>query len=145
MSGEIVERLEAATGPDRELDAAIYDALVDDGGRFAFRVTNWATNLGNRLGRYHDGWCVGKSPTDEYAENLPRFTESLDAVLALVGAKLPGWNWATHTTGGGSYEACLMTPDYHELSGRAFECMAKTPAIAILLALFRALESSNAK
>lgn len=90
-SDALREKVAAATGPDRELDAAVFNALVDDGGRIAFKVTNWSIQPGSRLSRYHDGWLYGKSETDEYADDLPRYTESIDAALALVEKLLPRW------------------------------------------------------
>jgi hypothetical protein len=88
---DLLARVEAATGPDREIDASIYNAMVDDGGRRAFRVSNWSRGRAPMLGRYHDGWLTGKSEDDIYADDLVRFTASIDAALALVERVLPGW------------------------------------------------------
>jgi hypothetical protein len=86
---DLLARVEAAEGPDREIDAAIYNAMVDDGGRKAFRVTDWTRGRAPMLGRYHDGWLTGKSDSDIYADDLVRFTASIDAALALVERALP--------------------------------------------------------
>jgi hypothetical protein len=89
----LLERLEKATGPDREIDAAIYDALAREAGRVAFKVKNWSTLPGSRLSRYHDGWLIGKASDDEYADDLPLYTASIDAAFALVERVLPGAFW----------------------------------------------------
>jgi hypothetical protein len=95
---QLLERVRAAKRADRKIDATVYDALVDDGGRKSFRVTNWATLPGARLhAKYHDGWLVGKSSDDHWAEDLPCYTASIDAALALVNKVLPGWCWRIGT------------------------------------------------
>lgn len=70
----------------------------------------------------------------------PAYTKSLDATLALVEAKLPGANWSM-SKGTEQYHALI---DDDIVEPRAIG-HAPTPAIALLIALFRALESSNAK
>ena len=90
---EIIDRLEMATAPDRELDAAIFDAFPDDRWpRCAYREENCLTlrSLG-REPRYHDGWLtrLRANMDDKYPEDLPRFTASIDAVLTLVERVLP--------------------------------------------------------
>ena len=86
---ELVARL-VENGAARENDAALYNAFVDDGGRKAFRVENWSMPPGVYLTRYHDGWLVGKDADDRYADDLPRYTTSLDDALALTERILPG-------------------------------------------------------
>lgn len=65
----LAERVEAATGPDRELDVAIVYALHPD------------------IGRY-EGQCIGDPPIfwhDPYRKQpCPKFTASLDAAMGLV-------------------------------------------------------------
>jgi len=88
---ELLERVKAATGPDRKIDADIYNAIIDDGGRIAFKVKDWSRQPGSRLSRWHDGWLTGKGETDGYAEELERYTASLDAIVGLIERELPGW------------------------------------------------------
>lgn len=61
---ELVKRLEAATGPDRELDAELYDAFIEP-------LT----------------WQV---VSDSGHQKPPCYTASLDAAVALVERVLPG-------------------------------------------------------
>lgn len=138
----MISRLKSLQGPSREVDAEIYNALVDDGGRIAFRVANWATPPGDRLDRYHDGWLVGKSETDRYADDLPHYTASLDATVALVEKALPGWSWECRASGTGDKgQATVWNPmkaPGRNDEQRAYNC--PNPSIALLIALFTALE-----
>ncbi|TPJ70498.1 MULTISPECIES: hypothetical protein [unclassified Mesorhizobium] len=112
---ELIGRLEKLTGPDAHLDIEIWEAI--------------------------GGW-----PSREYRSvDYPRLygtplTGSIDAAVALVERLLPGWNWLVHTSGGGAFEACLYSPDHNEHSGREIEKMGPTPAIALCIALLKALE-----
>jgi hypothetical protein len=86
---ELLERVKAATGPDRELDVMIGAALN-------FDVESMAMPFGDYVG------LMGVEKTAIQAEShqsilrdgLPRFTSSIDAALALVERKLPGWTVA---------------------------------------------------
>lgn len=69
----LAERVEKLTGPDREIDALIYESVV--GLRQYESIDRDSGNL--RL-RYYPG-----SPGPEYGR-LPRYTASLDAAMALV-------------------------------------------------------------
>lgn len=79
----LLERVEKATGPYRELDLDIYNALAPEVGFTAFRVENWSEEPGSRLNPYHDGYLIGRSAGDKYADDLPRYTASIDAADAL--------------------------------------------------------------
>lgn len=77
MSGELtglLERVRAATGPDREIDFAIYRISGN-------KVTNEA-NLSPTSVRGH------------LEAFTPYYTYSLTDIVALIKAKLPGWNLA---------------------------------------------------
>lgn len=112
---DLLRRVEAAKGADRELHYLIWGAL--QGVRQSVPA-----DLGFYRGslRYPD-WEVGG----------PSVTASLDAALALCERTLPGWEWARGMDG----EMVLFKgywTDRHV--GRA-----KTPALALLSALLRAL------
>jgi hypothetical protein len=90
---DLIERLEAATGPDRELDVAIIYALHPDIGPY----------------RPH---CVGEEPifwNEPYRKRAcPKFTSSIEAELTLVPK---GWAWGVGC-------CCVsddawITPDYN--------------------------------
>jgi hypothetical protein len=94
----LIERLEKATGPDRELDAAIWAATLPrdgvgidgyglpDGAHYEYRpcedgrVEMLVSLNGER------GVTRANRPSPEY-------TASLDAAVALVEKVLPGWWW----------------------------------------------------
>lgn len=108
---ELLARVKALTGPDREVDAELYNMLVCEAGRIAFKVQDWSSEPGSRLPRYHDGWLAGHSTTDKYADGLERYTGSIDAAIALVERVLPGWAWKFGT-------CCVsddawLTPDFN--------------------------------
>ena len=65
---DLITRLEAATGPDRELDAAI---CIDLG----LSKDNVMVGV--------DGWCIN-SETNPNPYKSPTFTASIDAALTLV-------------------------------------------------------------
>lgn len=66
------------------------------------------------------------------------YTASLDAAISLVDRMLPGWHWSLYDTDGlGRRNAQIEPPEY---SSEPFDGLGQTIAIALLLALFRALE-----
>lgn len=149
----LIERLEAATGPDRELDAAIvahlnnasvrrYPPQTDfgPGARWQFWSLDGAHFLGNE----------SKFP-------VPALTASLDAALALVERVRPGWKvslFIGHLTGKKNGEGCraeLYAPGRPKRIAaqdwkwpKMAACYyAPTPAIALLIALLRTLETEQ--
>lgn len=78
---ELVDRVEAATGPDRFLDARIRATL--------------------------------EMPEQPVLTDCPAYTASIDAALALVERKLPGWFWR-----GGH------VPSFHWTGTRNVDCWA---------------------
>lgn len=87
-----------------------------------------------------DGEAVDRS-----AWPAPPYTSSVDAVLALIEKKLPGWGWSVH-----------RDDDYHlgplfywasvtklEMAPITYRTRAPTPALALLLALLTALEANH--
>lgn len=118
---KLIERLEAATGPDRELDRDLTE-------RFYPTVATPDTRAhGDPAWRHPDFGLV----RCEY------YTASLDAALALVERVRPGAHFvvATMPEGVGYYAAI------GEGDSRAYT--APTPAIALCLALLRTLETSH--
>jgi hypothetical protein len=98
LSG-LAERVKRATGPDRELDAAAFNAASDQVARWNRRALQLP--LEKRRGRYDDGWVsvyAGKGLDDPYAEDLPRYTASIDAAMTLVPE---GWSFEVRRSGTG--------------------------------------------
>ena len=110
MHDDLIERLEKATGPDREIDTAI-EELFDP----SFR--------------------------DSTLRQATRYTASLDAAVALVEKMLPGW--ACGFDAGSKTSIAFVDP--HDFAdrflGARYTAQAATPAIALLIALLRALSN----
>jgi len=156
---DIIARLERASGADRELDAAIACLFPETLGIAhveecsGFRPSSTGAIYYNRDG---SGAVMSTSGAD-----IRPFTASLDASLDLVGEKLPGWTWMIrqrdcHEAAAGAFTARLASPDFEAeewasgsitktdvLSGRDATAGAITPALAVLIALFRALEDGR--
>lgn len=121
---ELRKRVEAATGPDRELDVLVAVAV------------GWKP--------HPTGWV---DPGGIIRAVSPFFTRSLDAVLALVGEKLPGWhvNELHQRPDEPLWWADLLVreiegPPGDEATWRA-NAHAATPALALLSALLAALDA----
>ena len=134
---DLLERLEKATGPERTLDHAIA------------RAFGWQEQLG--------GWLAPGSKDYEF-ENVPLFTASLDASIALVERVLPGWArevsyWPKHTHKVSGHEwnqaQCSVTltecgPNgWHDSRHRRIVGEAPTESLALLTALLRALKETR--
>lgn len=126
MSGmaELIERLEKATGPDRELDEAIWCATEP---AIVPLIPHW---------------------TKSQRENLtPRFTDSLDAAVALVERCLPGWKKQIFESYSGTWIARVSSPRRETFSTDYMRERAPdgspNGSIALLLALLRALSEDN--
>lgn len=83
----IIERLEAASGPGRELDARIWWIQMSPGYRQMFDATGYISkvverewNSGNIFGLFY---CSSDAPPDRF-DSAPKYTSSIDAALSLV-------------------------------------------------------------
>lgn len=122
MHSELIERLEKCTGPVPELDEAIQAWSVG-------ATAEWQDY--KSANAYHrDGFWVSIGVVQPY-------TASLDATIALVERLLPGWMWNASSTGA----AWVMS--FKEGEGDDFHTAKSEdrPAIALLIALLRALSS----
>ena len=168
LYADIIERLTEATGPDRELDAAIIVAATPAEGQGDDLITLRRTSKSDECapGTY---WRVSFSGKSLHTAEL--YTYSLDAAVALAErfAHPHGRKLICFFCAGGQLtpeNAVEGSDDYHPLakidtsvtvgwmahvaflksgSGETFGpegySHGKTPAIAILLALFRALQA----
>lgn len=129
---DLIERLEKATGPDRELDGDIAAALK-------LHPKGWRRGV-KEASATASWWS--KDDRDRY--DAPPVTKSIDAALTLV---LEGWSW--NVTGGdlsaeGKPYACIASKDVIGgpepwLEERDVkEATASTPAIALCIAALRA-------
>lgn len=111
---DLLERVKAASGPDRGLDDAILEATNphrNRGGPYtSWRAAAWA-------------FCWDT-----------RITASLDAALALVERVLPGSTWSVGNRSRGAQAYMMRAPGLTLIGGNA-----PTPALALLAALIQAL------
>jgi hypothetical protein len=118
---DLIERVRAATGPDRRLDADIMRAVC--------------------LSDINDWWYETPWGTLESDPTCPPITESIDAITALIEAKLPGWQYGSErrrdTNGGAS---AWVAPN--EDANRA---RAATEPLARTLAFLLAVQATGAK
>lgn len=127
MLSGVVERLEKATGPDRELDDAIMAAI--------FVREERHTGVQERLA-LDDEWVPVKSPvwvdpaTDQWVSTHARqFTSSADAALTLVPKD---YDWIVGNVNGqlgGTPYACVGSTEQH---------FGATPIIALCVAALKA-------
>ena len=130
----LIERCEKATGPDRELDAAIIVATTPtvsaDDDLIYLSPTLEDDNCAH--GTY---WRVQRSGRSLHT--APQLTASLDASLALVEQVLPGWHWSLDSFGEAtvfdSSGAFLVQADNEHYGHN------KRLPLAILAALLRSL------
>jgi hypothetical protein len=136
---DLIARLRAATGPDRELDAAI-EAMLDGP---AVRAA------GGDIIANEAGICRWQEPpphgsgTGQWRAARLRYTGSLDAALTLVPE---GWTWhaGRHETGCGHAYMHNGKPHFVGVAAvpnptrRSSEVRATTPAIALCIAALRA-------
>jgi hypothetical protein len=120
--GELIERLEKLTGPDREIDADIAATVG------AFK---------EKHGLPGGGWV---SKGEHYAVvPAPRYTESIDAAMTMLPE---GFRWGLKTSRHRrGYFAETWTADGKVICGIGD---APTPAIALCIAILRAIEGTKA-
>lgn len=120
MSADIIARLEKLTGPDREVDRVI-DHVV-------FWPNEAPRNLEISI---RDEWDV------------PTYTASIDAAVALVERVLPGCGVSIerHPVYGDWWDAAIFDQTPKTIAN----ARKQTAALAVCLALLRALEAEGAR
>lgn len=119
---ELLARVEAATGADRELDFAIY--------RIAFNAKQVGGDSGVR-----EAWLPGYV----YPHEAKPYTASLDAALALVERVLPGYFLQMERCRPGG-ESIAGKPWWARLNSHHDSATGSTPALALLAAMLRAIK-----
>ena len=121
---DLLERVERATGPDRELDAAICEGLHSSVCEPEYR----GTHHGEPVWRHPDFGLIRCEP----------YTNSVDASLALIGRLLPGvYMWRLDFDDEPTSHPASVILCWGE-NGRANEGGA-TPALALCAALLAAM------
>lgn len=113
----LIERLEAATGPDRVLDMDIEEAALPE-----LRRKPWRRDLG----RF---WDDSDRDGLHYVE-ASRYTASIDAALTLVPE---GSEWTRHRGANDRMTMQIDGPSHFGVHGQG-----ATPAIALCIAALRA-------
>lgn len=130
------QRLEAATGPDREIDSAILQWELD------------SLSDAERMRRAEAAWAERGTPQQGKGPPL-NYTASLDAAIALVERVLPKW-WLESM----SDEISAMLDNKPKFLGCAVDLasyrrdaqgIAATRPLAVLSALFAALTAGEVK
>lgn len=114
----LLERVEGATGPDRDLDSMIWCEVANNTGIV---------------------FPDEKPGAPKIADHIKPYTSSLDAVLALVEEKLPGWRPGIIREGRAEWSAFIFSPKATDPKDH----FAPTPALALLKALLTALEAGD--
>ncbi|WP_421849815.1 hypothetical protein [Oricola sp.] len=140
----IISRLEKADRADRELDVFVYAAVY--GWELAYNRNNL---LIADTGKFRE--CIGTIDPGKHQRNfstgrddIPRYTDSLDATIALCERMLAECDlrvekWCGEYLASAEYVASADGDDLiFAGSGKG-----ATPAIALLLALFRALQEQE--
>jgi len=137
---ELRDRVANLTGPDREVDAALWVELGiferDDPGAFKAVEPDWRLHYAKELAR--NRFPLG---------GVPQYTSSVDAVLSLIAKVLPGWR--TELLQGGTVErmwwdAYIVQPPDYDVGGETKQGMS-TPALALLLALLEAKSTPSSE
>lgn len=130
---DLLTRVEAATGPDRELDAEIQIALIPDyGARFERSPAEFV--------RFKDVWRTNRAEHLSHANNVadwwqcPKYTASIDAAVALIWHALPGWSWAVF----GGWSAWVWPDERRDLL-TGYQGYHRLPPHALISALLKAL------
>lgn len=127
----LLARVEAAEGPDRELDLALSIALEFPAHRPMTMDDRWAaTGIEGKHTLDGNGWF-----------NAPFFTASLDAALALVARTLGAIMWSIGNTGDDGGDAAFEA-DLYAKSGQPdweVHTYGPSPPLALIAALLRAL------
>lgn len=160
---DLLARVEGATGPDREIDAAVmFDLFAkpvgarDDGGPtgYLWPEDNPSWNFGIRFpGKDREWFTAARQKIDGEtltiwrddawvlmnSLRIPPLTASVDAAIALVERTLPGWRWVVRRAYPEDDGRPLHVSYVEQVDGENFGAIAPTPALAILAALLRAL------
>ena len=138
MSDDLIKRLENATGSDRELDVAIFEAVLLDAEMKQYDAESWFCESGG----HSYGFNTRGDPIVIWRGEIPRLTASIDAALTLVPE---GWavyemGQTTRRVSDGWYVMLMGT----EKSGEASSSH-KFFAIALCIAALRARAAIEAK
>jgi hypothetical protein len=122
---DLISRVEKLTGPDREVDAAIWEAT--EANQDYKSIHHYGGDL---VIRYYPG------PPEPTYHRLPRFTASLDAAMTLVPE---GRGWVLKSVA----RTCEARISGEDGTPRFIGASAATPALALAAAALRARAALN--
>lgn len=131
---DLIDKVRAATGPDRELDAEIDAALF---GGYPAKKCHDSTRRSYGPGYIHN--ADDGSNLTQGGRNSPCLTVSIDACTAIIDRKLPDWWWLRED----GISIRLVGPDNGEYNPSS-EGKHELVPHAMLLALLLALQSNEA-
>lgn len=139
---ELIERLQKAEEGSRELDATLWWMFFRNNAEHTYWTA--ATGLPQSFppetayGDLPDG--LGKLAVEAHA---PRVTRSLDAAVALVERKLPGWTISLHINAKNIGNSCRIGGDHLIGEPCGFDHASRPICLCICIALLKALEKTN--
>jgi hypothetical protein len=139
---ELLAKVKAATGPDREIDGALSAAL-----RVGKNLPDWALRWGGEWRPTIQGSVVLIEDNGNIGPHYssPEYTASIDAALALVGRVLPGWCWLIRNDDKDGFMANLFESwDFSEDAPR-WPRYAPTAPLAICKSLLSILIAQKAE
>lgn len=133
----LIARLEAATGPDRELDAEIAATF-----HYVHNMPDWVNNWSGKWEAAKSGRVYLMEDSGNRGPNFisDSFTDSIDAAVALAERVLPGWDW--HRLLGGEMEAYRPGSGADE-EEEFFSAYHQFPAIALTIAILKAKQAEE--
>lgn len=132
----LVERIEAATGPDREIDALVHFTVNR---RWVGRIPCWPPEKVYRPDMETGLYMAIEGKGYMYGDSVPTYTASLDAALLIVP---DGMLWMLTNTGIQNRKepdftkATALVSNWRDMD--TDETQAETPALALCAAALRA-------
>ena len=143
----LIERLEMASGSDREIDCLLW--AIQEGIELEWQGT---TLVAGTVGVI--GWCDPGATARNFYTNrdvrgpgsIPALTASIDAAVAFKERVLPGWAWAAGLDGGWpegrqGWARVFPWPNLQHLGSGNWN--GATAPIALLIATLRALQATR--
>lgn len=137
---DLIKRLQKADGPDRELDAIICAQLL----AFNHPVKEWDVPfVAKKINKGHlNDWFVVTRDVEfdapgGYAFQVPEYTASLDATLALVAEALPGASVQMYIV------SAVIGRAEIGFNRKVWSGRHKSPAISLLIALLQTQTKDN--
>jgi hypothetical protein len=137
---DLIERVEGATGPDREADCELW--ALHHGLTLEWQGTTLVAGEEGVVGWIDPGRLARNFYTNRARTgpgSIPAYTASLDAALTLCERVLPGWNCnASLYRDTGQYGPAPPARAYVWFRGREYEAEAPTPPQAQVRAKLKA-------